>query len=284
MGGLPLSERERAYTIACERIAPRIQGRQQQTTANPESGPNDPEGTAEDTPQETNTVGRGERGGNRQNQENQDDNDGRKVLFDDKLHIRWIEAAGRKPIFANNAPPVVATSPMGILKPRPDDPFTSAPKILANFEHGSPALVEIFLTADPRLHNCDDWKQHICTPKVNGAVILVNGLPNPIEIPASEGRFLSTRRVMKLVHSELMRDVGKNWWMSVEKERRGEVAKAWENRVYRSLEGGESVPSPPVKIIDYLLENIVFDGFTFVMRDASGRTWLKMHTKVGRHA
>ncbi len=281
MGGQPFSERERTYTIACERIAPRIQGKQQQTTADPESGPKDPECPAEDTPQETNTVGRGGRGGNRQIQ---DDDDGRKVLFDNKLHIRWIEAAGRKPIFENKAPPVVATSPMGILKPRPDDPFTSPAKILAGFEHGNPALVEIFLTADPRLRSCDDWKQSICTPKVNGAVILVNGLPNPIEIPASEDRFLSTRRVLKLVHSELMKDVGKNWWMFVEKERRGEVAKAWEKRVYGNLEGGQTVQSPPAKLIDYLLENIVFDGFTFLMRDASGRTWLKMHTKAGRHA
>lgn len=280
MGGSPPSKRERAYTAACERIAPRIQGKQHQTTADPQSAPNDPQGTAEDTAQEINTVGRGGRGGSRKNQ---DDGHERQVLFNNELHIRWIEAAGRKPIFANSAPPVVATSPTGILKPWPDDPFTSPAKIPARFEHGNPALVDIFLTADPRLQDYNNWKQHICTPKVNGAVILVNGLPNPIEIPASEGRFLSTRRVMKLVRSELMKDVGKNWWMFVEKERRMEVGRAWEKRVYRHSEGGESASSRPLKLIDYLLENIVFDGFTFVMRDASGRTWLKMHTKPERH-
>lgn len=97
MGGLRLSEREGAYTVA-----PSIQGKQQQTTDDPEFALNDPKGTADDAPQETNMVGRGGRGGNHQNLENQDDDDDeRNVLFDNKIHIRWIEAAGCKPIFAS---------------------------------------------------------------------------------------------------------------------------------------------------------------------------------------
>ncbi|KAK0490147.1 hypothetical protein EDD18DRAFT_1109698 [Armillaria luteobubalina] len=158
MGGLRLSEREGAYTVA-----PSIQGKQQQTTDDPEFALNDPKGTADDAPQETN------------------------------------------------------------------------------------------------------MKQQICLPKVNGAVILVNGLPNPIEIPASEGRFLSMRRVMKLMHSELMKDIEKTGGCSSKKKGEGKLGRR--GRI----------------VIDYLLENIVFDGFTFVMRDASGRTWLKMHTKAEQH-
>ncbi|KAK0203302.1 hypothetical protein DFS33DRAFT_1329776 [Desarmillaria ectypa] len=282
MGGQPLSERERAYRVACERIALRVKGKQQQTSASAEARPNDPEGSSEVAPREKNTVGRGGRGNDRR-KTGPNDNDGRNVHFDNKVHIRWIEAAGCEPIFANNAPPIAATSPIGILKRRPDHPITFTPKILANFEHGNPALLKASLTDDPRLHDCNDWKQSICTPKVDGAVILVDGLPNPIEIPTSENHFLSVRRVLKLVCSELMKNVeNKVWWMSVEKERRGEVAKAWFNRVQndRNFEVGEYVPSPPLKLIDYLLEGIVFDGFSFMMRDASGRAWLKMHTKT----
>ncbi|KAK0444633.1 uncharacterized protein EV420DRAFT_995340 [Desarmillaria tabescens] len=281
MGRKPLSQRERAYKVACERIALRIEGKEQQISANPESGTNDPEGSAEVDPRGSNTVGRG--GGNARNNIGPNENDNKKVEFDNKLHIRWIEAAGCKPIFTNNAPPVTATPPSGILKRRPEHPVSSAPKILAEFEHGNPALVETFLTDDPRLQDCNDWKQSICTPKIDGAVILVDGLPNPIEIPISERRFLSARRVLKLVYSELMKNVeSRIWWRSIERWRRKEIAKAWMNRVQteHNLKVGILVPSPPLKLVDYLLENVVFDGFSFVMIDASGRTWLKMHTKT----
>ncbi|KAG7441819.1 uncharacterized protein BT62DRAFT_923043 [Guyanagaster necrorhizus] len=232
MGSLPLSKREQAHRVACERIGHRIASKEQQASINPDSGPNDSAGNAEETPRETNPVGLGRRGEKEKkvrSKENQDDNDGRKVHFDDTLRIRWIESAGREPIFETNAPPVAATWPVEVLKYRPDHPFSSPPKILAEFEHGNPDLVRTFLTDDPRIYGCDDWEQSICTPWVNGAVILVDGLPDAIEIPISENRFLSARRVLKLVYTELMKTIEKKpkvWWRSVEKERRGEVARA----------------------------------------------------------